>query len=65
MQVIALTILCSLLLAGLFAVLYLRDHGRNTGPGRVHSPEQASLLPLREEESRTPSAQPHPETHSH
>ncbi len=48
MSVIPLTILCSVALAGLFAVLFLLSR-RGGAAGR---PEQNSLLPFEEEGSR-------------
>lgn len=46
MKVIGLTLLVSLMLATLFLGLFLFLHRRNSG-----SPEQDSLLPLRDDDS--------------
>lgn len=48
MNVIGLTLLVSLLLASLFLCLFLLLHRRNSG-----SPEQDSLMPLRDDDSHT------------
>lgn len=49
MSVIPLTVICSLLLAGLFVVLFAHEQRRT----RFTSSERDSLLPLADENART------------
>lgn len=51
MSVIPLTIFFSLLLAGIFVVLFVREQHRR----HLTSPERDSLLPLADEQSRPAS----------
>jgi len=62
MSVIPLTIFCSLLLAGLFIVLFALEQRR-----RCSSAERDSLLPLAEELPRTvfPAGHDHDHDHDH
>ena len=60
MSVIPLTIFFSLLLAGIFVVLFARQQHR----AHLTSPERDSLLPLADEASRTvPDAPVHGRSH--
>ncbi len=55
MNVLPFTLFLSFLLALLFLILYIRTHHQN----RHTSPEQQSLIPFRDEDSRpTPSEEP-------
>ena len=60
MSVIPLTIFCSLLLAGLFIVLFALEQRR-----RCSSAERDSLLPLADESPRTVFAAGHEPDHDH
>lgn len=54
MEVIALTLLVSLLLALIFMALFLRNHA----PSRPSTPEHDALLPLADEAPREASNRP-------
>jgi hypothetical protein len=59
MSVIPITVFLSLLLAGLFVVLFAREQRKR----HFASAERESLLPLADETPRTPGAVDTPPTH--